>query len=325
VSIAPYDPALRAGLRLLSAPGRSARLSIVIFHRVFDTTDPIFPDDPDIERFDAICGWLRSWFHVLPLDEAVRRRAAGTLPARALCITFDDGYADNHDRAMPVLMRHGLTATFFIATGFLDGGRMWNDTVIEALRRCPAERIDLRPLGLPDIGEIDLSGPEARRAAVHRLLGLIKYLEPAERLACVDRLAARVGAPLPADLMMSSRQVQAMAAAGMQIGAHTVSHPILARLPDAEARREIARSRDDLQALLGRPVTLFAYPNGKPGTDYLPRDAAAVRELGFEAAVSTVAGAARTGHAVHELPRFTPWDRQRLPFGLRMARNLMQS
>jgi hypothetical protein len=160
---------------------------------------------------------------------------------------------------------------------------------------------------------------------VHRLLGLIKYLETSERQACVDRLATMVGAPLPNDLMMTSRQVRALAAAGMQIGAHTVSHPILARLPDAEARREIAESRADLQALLGRPVTLFAYPNGKPGADYLARDAATVRELGFAAAVSTVAGAARMDDVTHELPRFTPWDRRRLPFGLRMARNLMQS
>ncbi|MFY9514100.1 MAG: polysaccharide deacetylase family protein [Rubrivivax sp.] len=324
MAAAVYDPLLRAGLRLLSPPGAAGRLSIVIFHRVLAQADPLFPGDPDAPHFDAICRWLASWFRVLPLDEATDRLARGGLPPRAACITFDDGYADNHDLAMPILRRHGLTATFFIATGFLDGGRMWNDTVVESLRRCRADRLDVSGLGLPRLSLLDLGGWPARRAAMRQLLGAIKYLGFDERQACVDRLAALAGAALPHDLMMRSEQLKAMASAGMQIGAHTVSHPILARLDAAQAEHEIASNKAELESRLQQPVRLFAYPNGKPGDDYLPRDVETVRRLGFSAAVSTSPGAARSGAGLrlHELPRFTPWDTQRLRFGLRLARNL---
>jgi len=113
-------------------------------------------------------------------------------------------------------------------------------------------------------------------------------------------------------------------AAGMQIGAHTVSHPILATLSPQQAADEMARSRDVLQALLGERIGLFAYPNGRPGTDYLPDvHPGLVRELGFDAAVSTRWAAARHGEDVFQIPRFTPWDKRRSKFLLRLARNLL--
>jgi peptidoglycan/xylan/chitin deacetylase (PgdA/CDA1 family) len=318
-----YDPLLRLGLRLLSPPGAAGRLSIVIFHRVFETTDAIFPGDPDRRRFDELCGWLAAWFRVLPLDEAVQRLATGSLAERALCITFDDGYADNHDIALPILQAHGLTATFFIASGYLDGGRMWNDTIVESVKACRADSVDLTSLGVPGLARCPLTSSTERQQLVHRLLGAAKYLLQPQRQALADRVAQLAGVEPPGNLMMSSQQVRAMASAGMQIGAHTVSHPILARLDDAASRREIEQGRAELQAITGAPVTLFAYPNGKPGTDYLPRDADIVRQLGFEAAVSTSPGAACLGGASpYELPRFTPWDSGRLRFGLRMAANL---
>ena len=107
---------LKPLLQRLSPSGAQARLSILIFHRVLPRVDPLFPDEMDVERFDRVCQWLKGWFNVLPLDVAVRQLKSGTLLSRALAITFDDGYADNHDIAMQVLKKHGLTATFFIAT-----------------------------------------------------------------------------------------------------------------------------------------------------------------------------------------------------------------
>lgn len=318
------DRAMRSVLNRMSPAGASARLTVVIFHRVRAEPDPLFPEDVDTQRFDEVCGWLRRWFQVLPLDEAVRRMQAGDLPARALAITFDDGYADNHDLALPILRSHGLPATFFIATGFLDGGRMWNDTVVESVRRCREPRLDLADLGLPGIGELDFEGPGRRRRAMDRLLMATKYLPPTTRQTMVDRIAERAGVDLPDNLMMSSAQVCAMADAGMQIGAHTVSHPILARLSEVEALAEMTRSKGALEDLLGRPVTLFAYPNGKPGEDFLARDAQLAERAGFSAAVSTAPGAARKGDGqMFRLPRFTPWDRTRWRFGLRLLRNLV--
>jgi peptidoglycan/xylan/chitin deacetylase (PgdA/CDA1 family) len=107
----------------------------------------------------------------------------------------------------------------------------------------------------------------------------------------------------------------------MQIGAHTVSHPILTRTDRAEARREIAGSKAALENLLEDRINLFAYPNGKPGRDYLPEHAALVRELGFDAAVSTAWGVADNHSDAFQIPRFTPWDKSRTRFALRALRN----
>lgn len=312
---------------LLSPAGARARLNVLIFHRVLREPDPLFPDEVDAQRFDGLLGWIADWFNVLPLDEAVTRLRDGSLPARAAALTFDDGYADNHDVALPILRRHGLPCSFFVATGFLDGGRMWNDTLIEAVRRSPLPSLDLRDLhdaqGL-ELGVVELGDMDQRRQRLAGLIQRVKYLAPEPRLACVNAIAQRAEVQPPDDLMMSGDQVRALRAAGMQIGAHTVSHPILATLTPEAAVDEIARSRDALQTLLGERVGLFAYPNGKPGTDYLPAvHPRLVRELGFDAAVSTHWGAARAGEDLFQIPRFTPWDRSRMRFGLRLARNLL--
>lgn len=310
---------------LLSPAGARARLSVLIFHRVLPQPDPLFPDEMDAARFDALLTWVKAWFNVLPLDEAIRRLADGSLPARAAALSFDDGYADNHDVALPLLRRHGLPCSFFVATGFLDGGRMWNDTLIESVRRSALPALDLRGLvdgRGEDLGLHELATIDDRRAALGRLIERVKYLPPEPRLACVQAIAERAEVMPPDDLMMSGAQVKALRDAGMQIGAHTVNHPILAKLDPAVAADEIGRSRDVLQTLLGEKVGLFAYPNGKPGTDYLPAvHPGIVRELGFDAAVSTRWAAARPGEDVFQIPRFTPWDRSRGRFGLRLARN----
>jgi peptidoglycan/xylan/chitin deacetylase (PgdA/CDA1 family) len=315
-------------LGLMSPAGSNARLSVCIFHRVLARPDPLFPDEVDAARFDQLLGWLAGWFNVLPLDEAARRLRDGSLPARAAALSFDDGYADNHDVALPLLRKHGLPCSFFIATGFLDGGRMWNDTLIESVRLSALATLDLRGLvdgRGEDLGQHVLGDDIARRAALGRLIERVKYLPPERRVTCVEAIAGRAEVQPPTDLMMSSAQVRALRAAGMQIGAHTVNHPILATLDAQRAADEIGRSRDALQALLGEKVGLFAYPNGKPGTDYLPDvHPAIVRELGFDAAVSTRWAAARRTDDVFQIPRFTPWDRSQLKFGLRLLRNFFE-
>ncbi len=310
---------LKSLVHATSPAGPRGRLSVMIFHRVLDRPDPLFPDEADTARFAQILGWVQQWYRVLPLDEAVARLREGRLPARALAISFDDGYADNATNAAPILKRHGMTATFFVATSFLDGGRMWNDTIIESIRRAKGDHLDLQPLGL---GLLPIRSLDERRAAVMAALRAIKYLPGATRLDAVQRLSAlcRPGA-LPDDLMMRSEQVLGLLRDGMQVGAHTLTHPILSKTEDAEARREIRDSKQVLEGILGRPVTLFAYPNGKPHVDYEARHAAMVREAGFDAAFSTAAGSAGAGADLYQLPRFTPWDRQPARFGLRLLRN----
>ncbi len=303
---------IQTAIHLLS----SNRLSIFIFHRVLPSQDPIFPDEPDAVRFDEMMGWIASWFNVLPLDIAVDSLKSEKLPRRSAAITFDDGYADNHDVALPILQHHGLPATFFIATGFLDGGRMWNDTIIESLRHCKQPQLDLSPLKL---GCHDIISSEQKRGAIEAIIGQIKYRTIAERLEITEQIAELAEVQPANNLMMTSQQVLAMKHAGMQIGAHTVSHPILARTDTRTARQEIAASKTRLESLLGQPVRTFAYPNGKPGSDYLPEHPEIVRELGFSLAVSTTWGVARQSTDLFQLPRFTPWKKTRVGFAGAMA------
>jgi len=311
---------MRALIRGASRRGGRGRLSIFIFHRVLPEPDPLFPGELDRAGFDQLVGWISQWFQVLPLHDALRRLGNDELPPAAAAITFDDGYADNLHQAEPVLRRHGACATLFVATGFLDGGCMWNDRVIESVRRTRLAELHL-PALLPQ--PLPVGSVEQRRAAIGQLIGAIKYLEPAARQAAVADVVAAAGIVLPTDLMLSRDELRQWHAAGQQVGAHTVNHPILARLPDDEARAEITRGRAELEAIVGEQVGLFAYPNGKPGVDYLPQHVEMVRELGFDAAVSTTWGVASSRSPGFELPRFTPWDRSRGRFGLRMLQQLL--
>jgi peptidoglycan/xylan/chitin deacetylase (PgdA/CDA1 family) len=316
-------PSLACGaLKQLGSIGSlRKRLSILIYHRVLAQPDPLFPEEIDARRFEQHLGFLKANFNIIPLREAVAGLRNNTLPPRAACLTFDDGYADNAEIALPLLQKHGVHATVFVATGFLGGGRMWNDTIIELIRNAPVA-IDLSAAGY---GAFTLDTIGARRQAITALLGKLKYVPMEQRQQHVDAIAALVPVHLRNDLMMTSAQVRQLHQAGIEIGGHTVHHPIIARLPAAAARQEIADGKDALEAMIGAPVRLFAYPNGKPGQDYQAEHVAMVKQLGFEAAVSTSWGAARPGSDLFQLPRFTPWDRSRLRFTFRMMQNLSKS
>ena len=297
----------------------SARLSILIFHRVNADPDPLFPCEPDAQRFESLMRFVAATFRVMMLGEAIDHLARDTLPPRSLVITFDDGYADNAEVALPILQRLGLRATFFISTGFLDGGRMWNDSVIECLRASSKETIDLAAYGL---GQQSLRTINDRRRCIDVLLPQIKYLSLQETAAAVLDLQRQCGVSrLPDDLMMSSDQVRSMHRAGMEIGAHTVNHPILKSLSAVEAEREIDDGRQALESILDTPVGVFAYPNGKPGQDYDVSHVDIVRRLGFRGAVSTAPGVGRAGDDLFQLPRFTPWGRSITVWGGRLALN----
>jgi peptidoglycan/xylan/chitin deacetylase (PgdA/CDA1 family) len=311
----------RLPLSLLSPAGRSGRLSILIYHRVLREADPLFPELPSATEFEARMRWVSSSFNVLPLQQAVRQLFDGTIPARALAITFDDGYADNEELAAPILCGLGLSATFFITTGFLGGGCMWNDRVIEAVRACTAGTLDLSALGL---GTHPLDAPAQRSRAIGNVLKRIKHLEQAERDRVTDAIAEAAGAAVQPALMMSHDQVRSLRAMGMEVGAHTVTHPILARLTPAIAFDEMQRGKNELEELLGEPVRLFAYPNGVPQQDYTAEHTRMARECGFDAALSTAWGAASARSDRFQLPRFTPWDRTQTRFGARMLLNFRQ-
>ena len=309
----------RLGFQAMTSVGGSSRLSVLIFHRVLSQPDDLLPNEPTAAMFRSRLRWLRDRFDILRLGEAIQLLREDRLPARALSITFDDGYADNLHIAAPILRECGICATFFIATGFLDGGRMFNDTVIEAIRRAPAGVLDLQAIGLD---RYSLGDSGSRRAAIHSVLKAIKYLPANVRNQRADDVARACGGALPEDLMMRSEEVVALHRAGMEVGAHTVTHPILAETPFDICRKEIEDGRRRLQELVGDEIGLFAYPNGRPDRDYTAAHVQLLRELGFDAAVTTAWGAASPDDDRFQIPRFTPWDAGNLRFGVRLARNV---
>ncbi len=295
----------------------SEKLSILMYHRVLKEPDPLRPGDCTITDFEKQMQVLAAYFNVLSLHAAAERLAEKKLPPRTVCITFDDGYRDNWEIALPILRKYGLRATIFIASGYLNGGIMWNDAVIECLRVLPAGETDLSDLGA---GRYELGPVQNRKSVVEAVLGALKYLPPLERQRRVDRLMERAGLDYDRNLMLKSEHVLDLVGAGMHIGAHTVTHPILSKIDDDAAHREIVTSKRDLEDITDREVRLFAYPNGKPGADYAARHVEMVRQSGFSAAVSTVSGAASAGSDMFELPRFGPWPESKIRF---LARCLM--
>ena len=293
------------------------RLSILIYHRVLPERDLMRPGEPTVEEFDAQMRIVREYFHALPLVEAVERLQSGTLPDGAVCVTFDDGYADNEIHAMPVLKKYDIPATVFVSTGFLNGGRMWNDSVIEVLRSCEDDILDLREI---DLDCYTLHSIEQRMDAVDSILRQIKHFDPKKRLALVNEIQKR-GPKLPDDLMLTDSQIQSLANNGVTIGAHTVNHPILSSVSDETARREIRDSKLYLETLLQESVDVFAYPNGRPVLDYGIEHRNLVSELGFKVAVSTHWGVSTAQSDSYQLPRFTPWDRNPLKFAVRLLAN----
>lgn len=294
------------------------RLSILIFHRVLPAPDPFLASDPDADQFAAVMAVVRDHFSPLSLAEGLQHLDDSTLPPRAVCVTFDDGYADNLTVALPILKHFEIPLTVFIATGYLDGKCMWNDRVAEAIRQAPGDSIDLRGYGF---GVQTLGDVRARARLVSGLLKRLRYHPPDQREQMAQDLAARY-APRLISPMLTRAQVRELRARGVEIGGHTVTHPILADTDNRLAHREIAENKEELEGLLGEPLRFFAYPNGKPDLDCTAVHAKMARDLGYAAAVTTRPGVATAATDRYWLPRFTPWNRTPTPFGIRLLLNL---
>lgn len=303
---------------LLAWPFRQA-LSILIFHRVLPRRDPLRPGEPSVEDFDWFMSYLAGHFKVLPLTQAVDLLRTGTLPRWACCITFDDGYADNLTMAQPVLEKYRLPATVFIATGYLDGGRMFNDAVIDAVALTRRQELDLRHI---ELGQHAIATLQDRQSAIISIIRQLKYRVPERRNRDVANIieCAECG-DLPTDIMLTSRQVAELSASGVEIGGHTVNHPILTSVKDDVASYEIAAGKRRLEELTGKSIRTFAYPNGRPCQDYAARHVAIVKEIGFDLAVTTSHGTSSRESDVFQLPRFTPWGNSALKWGGMLARN----
>lgn len=300
---------------------RRSGLIVLIYHRVLPRPDPMMPDVPDQAMFAMHMSVISRFFRVAPLRQALFELQDGKLQVPTVAVTFDDGYVDNLEVALPILQKYSVPATVFVAPGFLDGGLMFNDAIIEIFRQAPAGNLCFSSIGH---GDWSLSDWQSRRDAAAKVIMQVKYLPLARRQELISTMASLAGAKLPGNLMLSSEQLRQLHRAGICIGAHTVNHPILARLDDEAAAEEIGRSKMLLEQLLTDTVDLFAYPNGKPSVDYLPQHTQQAKEAGFCFAVSTRDAVARQTDPTYEIPRFGPWDRSAFRLLLRMSTALFR-
>ena len=302
-------------LVLAAAGAVERRLSVVLFHRVVNEPDALLVDEPDVRRFAERLAWLKDSFKILSLPDALERLYSGRLPAGALAISFDDGYRDNVLNALPVLEHYGLPATFFVTSAYLEGGMMWNDRVVEAVRFWPTAQIEL---GSHDLGVHALASGRAQ--VVDQLLRALKYRAYPERDAIAQELYTRSGAPVMR-MMMDAQEIRRLRDAGMTIGGHTANHPILHAMSRAGAQREIVENKTALEAILGTQIEIFAYPNGKPFRDFDGREIEILRQSGYRYALTTSDGTAHRHTPAFQIPRFTPWDLRRERYLARMLLN----
>lgn len=285
--------ALKKWVGLRSPSGDGARLLIIKYHRAEKHPDR-GSGGRTLEEFEWQIELLGSVFNTLTVAEAAERIRNETLPERALCITFDDGYADNFVTALPILERYGLKATFFVPSGLIEQSIMWSDQIANAFAAAGEEGLPSIRNYLADAG-MPVRFPE--------LMAKLKYMSTDAQETIVRGLSAFGETESESSQLMSADQVRGLAERGMEVGGHTVNHTILTNASDELARDEITNCKTQLEAIIGQPVRSFAFPNGRRDQDYSERDVAIVREAGFAAAVNTEFGLARGGDQVYELPR----------------------
>ena len=293
--------------RLRKRPSSPA--TILAYHRIADMRSDPWGLAVSPRHFEEHLDVLVHARTVLPMRELVHRLGDGTLPQGAVALTFDDGYADNLLNAKPILERHGVPATVFIATGYVGGKReFWWDR-LRALVLEPGtlpRKLSMAVNGLwyeRDLGddaECDEASvarhrswrfgeppPTARHELYQSLWQILRPLPDATQHAVLDQIrdwAALRNGRRQDDRTVSEEELVALANGGLvEIGAHTVTHPLLSALPEAAQHEEIYASRVVLEGIAGERVTSFAYPYG----DHSPTTASIVARIGFATAVTT--------------------------------------
>lgn len=291
---------------------------ILVYHRVLPSRDPFAIAPVTSAYFDRQMGILRRHFRPISLETLMGEIDAGEVAPRSVCVTFDDGYADNYQHAFPILKKHGVPATIFLATDFIGTTSMpWHDRVLLAFKHGLAARFSLPKAGLADKV---LAGPRDRVATAYQLLDWLKRFSPRERNERIEGIVKACGAPVAtgakdANLMMDWNNVREMVASDViAFGAHTESHPILSTLSETDMELEIMGSKAVLERELGKPVRLFAYPNGRKG-DYTETTRNLLQKADFLCAVTTNPGVNYPNKLDRfEILRRQPWDRSPYSF-----------
>ena len=303
--------ALRAsGLHKALAPATRGRGVILTFHQVrpWEPATPGFAPNRLLEITPefldrALSLTRRLGFELVTLDEARRRLVEGG--ARFAALTFDDGYRDTRDFALPVLERHDAPFTVFFVPGFIErSARLWWLELEESLRRLDEVSIDRAGLAL----RFSTRSAAQKAAAFQKIYWALRARSESDLLDVVGALAREGGASsagIADALFMNWDEVAAFSRHPLvAVGAHSMTHRMLAKWPEEAAREEMAGSKAALEARLGREVGAFAYPVGD-ATSAGPREFELARRLGFFCAVTTRPGMLFPEHARHltALPR----------------------
>ena len=302
------------GLHRLAARYTQGLGAILMLHRVRPAQPGQFSPNGGLEITPDFLDQLltrltRQGYAIVSMDEAVARirDGGGHEGAPFVALTFDDGYRDTADVALPILEKHGAPFTVFVTTGFADrGARMWWVEMEEAIAALPCVRIEAggRRFDLP------AGTPEEKQAAFEALYWFLRAGDEAELLRVSGALADEAGierADLVDELCLNWRGLKKLGEHPLAtIGAHTLTHSMLAKHPDAVARHEIVESKAIIEREIGRPVKHFAYPVGDPGSAGA-REFVLARQAGFESAVTTRPGMIFPEHAGHltALPRLS--------------------
>jgi peptidoglycan/xylan/chitin deacetylase (PgdA/CDA1 family) len=267
-----------------------SRAVVLTYHGVLnsaDNDDYLNHNFVDADGFDAQMRYICRHYRPTPLRELVAAYRQGRRPPdRAVVVTFDDGFANNLSVAFPILRRHSVPFTVFVTTGLLDtpGAIMWTERAKRSLYLCPGDTVDLQLDGAELT--FDLSSPAARADASKAVLQRLKRMAPSARDHALTDLERVCGAQPIQDHerdryeFLTWAQARELASAGVEIGSHTVSHPILTTLDAGTLRDELVGSKQRVESALGRECVSFAYPNGSHA-DFGPREKAALRDCGY--------------------------------------------
>ncbi|MGB6919665.1 MAG: polysaccharide deacetylase family protein [Methylovirgula sp.] len=299
----------RTGLHRLAAPLTRGAGAILMFHQVRPWVERDFAPNRLLEItpdfLDAVLTRLTALgFAIVSLDAALNGMGEESQRPFAV-LTFDDGYRDTRDFALPILAKHGAPFTMYVTTGFAERtARLWWVELEEAIRRLAQITVE--------IGGAKLALPSAttaeKAAAFAAIYGRSTEMSEEALLAVTGRLAARAGiepAALAEKLCLDWAGIEEIAGNDLcTIGVHTLTHPRLAKLGEAAMRRELGESRRLIEARIGRQAVHLAYPIGNRGVAGA-REYKAAADLGFASAVTTRPGMIFPEHAGHRtaLPR----------------------
>jgi peptidoglycan/xylan/chitin deacetylase (PgdA/CDA1 family) len=295
------------GLKSLRHRGRRVRSRFVNgglilgYHRVDDVLCDPYKLSVKPENFAQQLEVLKQYALPLSLSELVERLKKRGLPRRAVALTFDDGYADIVHKAKPFLDRFEMPASVFVVAGSL-GNEFWWDELARLLGEPQCRAKIASPSNKP--GHESDQGSRSGADVVLRQYGWLRELAAADRekaMASLRAFSSRASdATSGCRAVTREELVQLAKSPQIEIGAHTVTHPVLTNLSQAAQKEEIQQSKLQLEAVLGRPVTSFSYPNGS----FSRVTRALVWEAGFSYACGSAKDLAWHRTDLFHLPRF---------------------